>query len=83
VDKDTITNDVEKEIPFEEAMAELETIVSKLERDNLDLDASIALFQKGVDLTASCAKMLEKAEGKIVKLIKDADGKTAEENFDA
>ena len=72
----------EKKVTFEEAISELETIVNKLERDSLDLEASILMFQQGIDLTSVCAKMLEDAEGKIVKLIKDSDGKIAEENFD-
>jgi len=66
---------------FEEAIGELELIVSKLERGDMDLEASIVLFQRGIDLTDVCGKILVAAEGKIVKLIKDADGNVAEENF--
>ena len=75
--------EAEKKISFEEAIGELESIVNKLERGDLDLDASILLFQRGINLTAVCGKILEEAEGKIVKLIKDADGNIAEEIFDA
>ena len=70
-----------KKISFEEAIGELESIVGKLESDDLDLESSIHLFQKGIELTGVCTKMLEDAEGKISKLIKDADGKPAEEIF--
>ena len=70
-----------KKMSFEETMKELETVVNKLERDDLDLEASITLFQRGVELAGSCGKILEEAEGKIAKLIKETDGKLTEEPF--
>jgi exodeoxyribonuclease VII small subunit len=79
----TVEEKTEKKQTFEEAISELESIVSKLEQGDLDLEASISLFQKGIALTGDCGKILEDAEGKIVKLIKDAGGNTVEEPFNA
>jgi exodeoxyribonuclease VII small subunit len=50
---------------FEEALAGLEEIASKLESGELGLDDSIKLFEKGIQLAAFCHKKLEEAERKI------------------
>ncbi|MCL2165528.1 MAG: exodeoxyribonuclease VII small subunit [Oscillospiraceae bacterium] len=71
----------EEKRSFEATIKELEDVVGKLESDNLDLDASIVLFLKGIELAGACGKILEEAEGKIVKLIKDTDGGFEEEDF--
>ena len=82
METNTAAKKTKKKISFEEAIRELESIVSRMERDDLDLESSIVLFQRGVELTGVCGMILEEAEGKIVKLLKDADGNTAEERFD-
>ncbi len=53
---------------FEKSLAELENIISKLENDEVSLDESISLFEKGVKLSNECRKTLEKAEKKIITL---------------
>ena len=55
-------------VSFEEAMAELEKIVSSLERGEGTLDESIVLFTRGMELTGLCNDILKKIEGKITKL---------------
>ena len=62
---------------FEKSLTELENIIKKLESEDVSLDESIALFEKGVVLSNECRKTLEKAENKIITLT-DAEG----ENFD-
>ena len=47
---------------FEELLKELENIVKELESGNLSLDESIAKYQKGIDLSNECKKMLEEAK---------------------
>lgn len=53
---------------FEKALYELENIISRLESEEVSLDESIALFEKGVKLSDACRKTLESAEKKIITL---------------
>ena len=69
-----------KELPFEEAMKQLEDIATKLEKGNLNLDESVATFEEGMKLSEQCSKLLESAEKRITVLLKDGD-KVKEENF--
>lgn len=71
-------------LSFEQAMAELESIVSKLEAGTVDLEDSIALYQRGDALKKHCQTKLDGARSKIEK-IKSADGQSADsaEPFDA
>jgi exodeoxyribonuclease VII small subunit len=59
---------------FEEAMAELERVVSQLETGNVDLDKSIALYERGAALKAHCEKRLKAAEEKVAQITLDANG---------
>lgn len=53
---------------FEKSLNQLEDIINKLENDDVSLDESIALFEKGVKLSNECRKTLEMAEQKIISL---------------
>ena len=53
---------------FEKSLNQLEDIINKLENDDVSLDESIALFEKGVKLSNDCRKTLETAEQKIISL---------------
>jgi exodeoxyribonuclease VII small subunit len=67
----------DKPIPdmtFEEAMAALELVVSQLERGEVPLDASIALYERGAALKAHCAAKLKDAEER-VELIRAKEGR--------
>ena len=59
---------------FEEAMAALEAVVSALEKGEVPLEASIALYDRGAALKAHCAARLADAEMK-VELIRAAEGR--------
>jgi exodeoxyribonuclease VII small subunit len=50
---------------FEAAIAELETIVKKLEEGDLALEQSLALYERGVALSRFCHAQLEQAERRI------------------
>ena len=50
---------------FEAAIAELETIVKKLEEGDLALEASLQLYERGVHLSRFCHARLEEAEKRI------------------
>lgn len=64
-----------KEMSFEEALKELESVVGKLERGDVPLDDSIALYERGAALKARCEAKLKDAEEKVAKLTLDGDGK--------
>lgn len=72
----------EKNKTFEEAMAELEEIVEKLEKGELPIDESIEYFQKGVELSRYCSKKLDEVEKKITLLIEKENGDIKEEIFE-
>ena len=57
-----------KDETFEEKMNQLETIVKKLDEEEVSLEESLELYQKGVELTAECDKILKNAELKVETL---------------
>ena len=62
------------EMSFEDALRELEQVVGKLERGEVPLDDSIALYERGAALKARCETKLKEAEEKVAKLTINADG---------
>ena len=61
----------DKKINFEASLKELESIVEKLEDENINLEDSVKLFEEGVNLVKQCQKQLQDAELKIKKLLDD------------
>ncbi len=59
---------------FEQALAQLEGVVQRLEQGELSLEESLRLYEQGVQLSRLCHGKLEEAEGKIEALLKDARG---------
>ncbi len=55
---------------FESALGELEEIVSRLESEELPLEDSLGLFEKGIKLSRICTKKLNDAEKKVDLLMK-------------
>ena len=66
-----------KAMSFEAAMAELEKIVDRLESGEIDLEESIATYERGEALKARCEDLLKKAEARIDKITLNAGGKPA------
>ena len=62
-------------MPFEKALAELETIVSRLERGDVPLEESIAIYERGEALKIRCEGLLKQAEARIERITLAADGK--------
>lgn len=62
------------EMSFEEAMAALELVVGQLEKGDVELDKSIALYERGAALKAHCAAKLKDAEEK-VEMIRAQEGR--------
>jgi exodeoxyribonuclease VII small subunit len=56
---------------FEKSLQELETLVAQLERGDLPLAESLALFEKGVGLTRACHSALAQAQQRVEILLKD------------
>ena len=63
-----------EEMSFEVAMAELETVLGQLERGDVALDESIALYERGAALKARCEAKLKEAEEKVAAITLDGDG---------
>ncbi len=68
--------DIEK-LSFEEALAQLERIVSQLESGNAELENSIDLYERGTALKAHCEARLKAAEAKVEKIRLSASGEAA------
>ena len=66
-----------KEMNFEMALKHLEDIVDKLERGDVPLDESIAIYERGEALRNRCDELLKSAEAKIEKIKLTRDGKPA------
>lgn len=70
-----------KEIKFEEALKRLEDIVTQLEKSDISLEQSIALFEEGIRLSKFCSQKLNEAEQRIMKLTKTETGEFKEIPF--
>ncbi|HSF65224.1 MAG TPA: exodeoxyribonuclease VII small subunit [Paracoccaceae bacterium] len=69
-----MTDKAVAEMSFEEAMAALETVVSRLERGDVALEESIALYERGAALKAHCGDKLRLAEERI-EMIRAQEGR--------
>ena len=58
-----------KPVDFEKALAELESLVSRLERGDLALDEALKTFERGVELTRQCQLALKSAQQKVEILL--------------
>lgn len=68
------------QLSFEDALAELETLVETLERGELSLDESLKSFERGVSLTKTCQQALKQAEQK-VRILSGDDPDAESESF--
>jgi exodeoxyribonuclease VII small subunit len=60
-----------KDFDFEKALAELETLVEKMEQGDLSLESSLQMFERGIALTKSCQKALSEAEQRVRTLVQE------------
>lgn len=63
---------------FEDALSELEQLVTRLERGDISLEESLEAFERGVNLTRLCQKSLQEAEQKVQVLIEKNGTQTLE-----
>lgn len=67
---------------FEAALAELENIVQQLESGDVELEKSIAIYERGAALKAHCEAKLREAELKVEKIVLDDKGQARAEDAD-
>ena len=72
----------EKDLSFEQSMKRLEEIVNSLEKGDVSLSDSMAMFEEGSALIRRCGEMLDQAEQQVVRLKKGPDGAPEELPFD-
>ena len=70
-------------LSFEAAVAELESVVAKLEEGTLDLQQTVLLYQRGRALAAHCQGLLDTTELRIQQLVPDDAGGRTPILFDA
>ena len=63
-----------KDMQFERALKELESIVGRLERGDVELEESISIYERGEALKEHCDRMLKAAEAKVERLTLGQDG---------
>ncbi len=71
-----------KEVNFEEALKELETIVRGLESGETNLQSSIEAYERGVELKKICETKLKEAQAKIDRITVSPSGEVKFETFD-
>ena len=62
------------EMTFEQAMADLEQVVTQLERGDVALEDSIALYERGAELKKHCETKLKQVEEKVAAITLDGSG---------
>ena len=67
---------------FETNLARLDSIVRQLEEPDLPLEKALQLYEEGMQLSATCQKQLEQAEGRVEILRKRAGGQMVPEPFE-
>lgn len=63
-----------EEMSFEDAIRELEQVVTQLDRGDVALEESIKLYERGAALKARCEAKLKEAEEKVAQITLDANG---------
>ena len=71
------TDEAIAQLAFEAALAELESIVERLEAGKVDLEESIAIYERGEKLKKHCEQLLKSAEARIEKITLKSDGTAA------
>jgi exodeoxyribonuclease VII small subunit len=72
-----------KQLSFERAIEELESIVKRLEEGKVPLEESVAIYERGESLKRRCEDLLRQAEARVDKITTDANGQvTGTESLD-
>jgi exodeoxyribonuclease VII small subunit len=62
------------DLSFEAALAELESVVARLEKGEVPLDESIAIYARGAELRRHCEEKLKAAEARLAEITQGPDG---------
>ena len=68
---DAIPSDPAGGLDFETALAELETLVERMETGSMSLEESLKAFERGIKLTRTCQDALKNAELRVKALLAD------------
>ncbi|MBF0273631.1 MAG: exodeoxyribonuclease VII small subunit [Nitrospinae bacterium] len=68
-------------IKYEDALVKLESIVSHLENDDIELEDALNKFEEGIKMAKECSSQLDAAEKKINLLTTDLEGSFKTETF--
>lgn len=71
-----------KSISFEKALENIDEIISKLENESLTLDESIKEYEKAMKYIKTAKEIIDSAEGKLLKVIKDNNDEIQIEDFE-
>ena len=63
-----------KQMTFEKAIDELESIVKRLEGGQVPLEESVTIYERGQALKSRCEELLKQAEARVEKITLDASG---------
>ncbi len=66
-------DDSAQPVDFEQSLAELEALVTRLEQGEVSLDESIRDYERGIELSRRCQRALERAEQRIRVLTEDGE----------
>ena len=78
---ETIQGAIDK-LSYEDALAELETLIRQLEAGSIDLADAIKAYERGVALAAHCSSLLEDTEKKVQRLVLGPRGEPSEVPMD-
>jgi len=78
----TKKNTKTENLPFEEALKQLETIVERLESGNVPLAETLQAFEQGMKLVEHCHAQLNHAESKLKKLVRNKEGSLITEEME-
>ena len=81
--KDDKKSDDHSKLTFEQALQQLEAIVQQLEKGQVPLEESIAIYEKGTALKAHCETKLRDAEARIEKIVISPSGAVSTAPFDS
>jgi len=78
---ESVTQDAsvdKSDITFESGLAQLEEVISELEKDDLSLNRALTIFEQGIVLMRQCDAHLSSAQGKMKELLKGENGEFVE-----
>ena len=70
-------------LSYEAALAELDSLIQKLEGGSIPLDDAIAAYERGTRLAQHCGALLDRTERRVSSLVVSVDGRPREQPLDA